>query len=240
MLSLKGVSSGYGRNEVLKDVNIAIQENEVVTIIGLNGAGKSTLIQTISGLLKCNKGQIIFENEDITTSPSCIRVKKGIVEVPEGRQVFAPLTVYENLKLGMYSKYRNMPKEEQKKQFRFIYELFPILFERRNQKAGTLSGGEQQMLAIGRALMSKPKLLLLDEPSLGLAPKIVALIFEVLRQLSKTGLPVILVEQNANYAFDAASRGYVMDMGRIVLEGPTSVLVKNEKVKDIYLGEMAV
>jgi len=237
MLELNHIDTSYGRVRVLKDLTLNVEDGEVVTIIGSNGAGKSTLLKTISGLVKVSKGKIHFLTKDITTMPPHTRVQEGIIQVPEGRMIFAPLSVQENLELGMYQNLRHgMEKEELQALFDHVFTLFPVLRDRMNQQGETLSGGEQQMLAIARAMMGKPKILLLDEPSLGLAPKLVGLIFDTLVKLKDEGLTILLVEQNAHIAIDFAQRGYVMELGRIVLEDSTSNLKSSEKVKEIYLG----
>ena len=237
MLELNDIDTAYGRVRVLKDLTLKVEDGEVVTIIGSNGAGKSTLLKTISGLVKVSKGKINFLTKDITTMPPHARVQEGIIQVPEGRMIFAPLSVQENLELGMYQNLRHgMEKEEVQSLYDHVFTLFPILRNRMNQRGETLSGGEQQMLAIARAMMGKPKILLLDEPSLGLAPKLVDLIFDTLVKLKDEGLTILLVEQNAHIALDFAQKGYVMELGRIVLEDSTSNLKSSEKVKEIYLG----
>ena len=237
MLELSDIDTAYGNVRVLKDLTLNIEDGEVVTIIGSNGAGKTTLLLTISGLVKVSKGKIHFLKNDITNMPPHTRVQEGIIQVPEGRMIFAPLSVKENLELGMYQNLRHgMEKEEVQSLYNYVFTLFPILKDRMNQRAETLSGGEQQMLAIARAMMGMPKILLLDEPSLGLAPKLVDLIFDTLVKLKDEGLTVLLVEQNAHIALDFAQKGYVMELGRIVLEDSTVNLKSSEKVKEIYLG----
>jgi branched-chain amino acid transport system ATP-binding protein len=237
MLELNDIDTSYGRVRVLKDLTLNVEDGEVVAIIGSNGAGKSTLLKTISGLVKVSKGKISFFKKDITTMPPYTRVQEGIIQVPEGRLIFAPLSVQENLELGMYKSLRQgMEREEVQSLFDHVFTLFPILKDRMNQRGETLSGGEQQMLAIARAMMGKPKILLLDEPSLGLAPKLVDLIFDTLIKLKDEGLTILLVEQNARIALDFAQKGYVMELGRIVLEDSTLNLKSSEKVKEIYLG----
>ncbi len=237
MLLLDRVCSGYGPVEVLHDISLEINSGEIVSIIGANGAGKTTLLRTISGLLSAKAGKIAFANHDITRFPPERVVGLGLVQMPEGRHIFAPLTVSENLLLGIYSRRRQLGKGERERLFSFVFELFPILRERKRQIAGTLSGGEQQMLALGRALMGQPRLLLTDEPSLGLAPLIVNNIFEQLQELNRQGLTILLVEQNALLALTAARRAYVLDTGRLVLQGYASDLLHNDQVRRIYLGE---
>ncbi|MEW6608772.1 MAG: ABC transporter ATP-binding protein [bacterium] len=230
MLELQDVSTFYGRIEVLKKVSLYLEEGEIVTIIGANGAGKTTLLKTISGILHPKTGRIFLQKEGIERySPDRI-VKLGISHCPEGRRIFHTLSVLENLRLGAFT--RKLIKDELEE----IFHLFPILKERMKQKGGTLSGGEQQMLAIARALMSKPKVLLLDEPSLGLAPKMVEKIFETIQQINKEGVSILLVEQNANLALQIAKKGYVLETGKVVLCDNCSNLIKNEEVKSAYLG----
>jgi len=237
MLRVEEVSSGYGPIEVLHHVSLVVNRGEMVSIIGTNGAGKSTLLRTISALLPCRGGKIVFEDCDITKYAPDEVAKLGLIQVPEGRHIFAPLTVYDNLILGTYRKQRDFEVNEKERLFQFVFNLFPILLERKNQIAGTLSGGEQQMLALGRALMAQPKLLILDEPSLGLAPTIIGDIRRVLQELNTAGLTILLVEQNALLALSLARRAYVLDLGRIVLQGASIVLLGNDEVKRIYLGE---
>ena len=237
MLELNNVDTSYGHVRVLKDVTLFIADGETITIIGANGAGKSTLLKTISGLVGVSRGEIKFLVKDITNMPAHKRVKEGIIQVPEGRMIFAPFSVHENLELGMFQSSREgMKKEDITSMFDYVFSLFPILRERVGQRASTLSGGEQQMLAIARALMGKPKILLLDEPSLGLAPRLVDLIFSTLKKLRDEGLTILLVEQNAEIALEFAGKGYVMELGKVVLEDSTSNLRSSAKVKEIYLG----
>lgn len=237
MLKVNGIYSGYGVVEVLKDCSIEINQGEILSIIGANGVGKTTLVNTISGMVRCNKGKIHWQGKDITNLPPHQRVKDGIVQVPEGRQIFGELTVAENLKLGAFNWISNRNKALYREELDKVYELFPRLYERKNQKAGTMSGGEQQMLALGRALMSLPKLIMLDEPSLGLAPLIVDMLFVAIKNLnSQLKLPMILIEQNAEIALEVCDRGYVMEAGKIVLSGRGDELARNPKVKEIYLG----
>ncbi len=240
MLQLENISAGYGAIQVLHDVSLSVGKGEIVSVIGANGAGKSTLLRTISALVPCRKGRITFEGQDITHYPPHKVVEMGLIHVPEGRQVFAPLTTYENLLLGCYSKYRKLGSKGRERLFKFVFDLFPVLAHRRNQTAGTLSGGEQQMLAIGRALMAEPKLLVLDEPSLGLSPVMVETIDRVLRQLNSEGLTILLVEQNALMALGTANRAYVVDVGRIVLQGEAKKLLHDDKVREVYLGGASV
>jgi branched-chain amino acid transport system ATP-binding protein len=239
MLRLKNVTTYYGKVHALKNVSLHLAEGEIVTLIGANGAGKTTILNTISGVTPSSGGEIKFQKEPIQSLPVDRIVKLGVSQVPEGRQVFKPLSVEDNLELGAYLRYRNREaKEEIVKSMEDIFRLFPRLEERRNQLAGTLSGGEQQMLAIGRALMAKPKLLLLDEPSMGLAPLIVQEIFRVIETLRREqGTTVLLVEQNAKAALRLADRGYVLETGKVILEGVASELLENKEVERAYLGK---
>ena len=232
LLEIDGLSSHYGRIRALEAVDLAVGDSELVAIVGANGAGKTTLLRTISGVQPASGGRIRFRGSDITRTPPARRVRLGIAQVPEGRQVFAPMTVEDNLLLGGFTR----PRHEIDSSLETIYGLFPRLKERRRQPAGTLSGGEQQMLAIGRALMAKPDLLLMDEPSMGLAPRIVERIFDTIRELRATGVTMLLVEQNAFAALSVADRGYVLESGRIVLEGRASELLADDRVKAAYLG----
>jgi branched-chain amino acid transport system ATP-binding protein len=232
MLELKDVHTYYGPIEALKGVDIEVKRGEIVCLIGNNGAGKSTTLMTISGILKPESGEIFFEGRSIKGMPPHRIVRTGISQVPEGRRIFPGLTVRENLEMGAYSS-----GGDKASSFEMVYSLFPVLKERYKQKGGTLSGGEQQMLAIGRALMSGPKLLLLDEPSLGLAPIIVVKIFRTIREINSEGVTVLLVEQNARAALKLSHRGYVLENGRVTLEGRGEELLNNERVKEAYLGE---
>jgi branched-chain amino acid transport system ATP-binding protein len=229
LLEVRALSSHYGRIQALHGVDLVIRENERVALVGANGAGKTTLLRTISGVQPATGGSVRFAGRDITRVPPARRVRLGIGQVPEGRQMFGPMSVEDNLLLGGYTRSRS----ERAQDLAQVYERFPVLEERRRQPAGTLSGGEQQMLAIGRALMARPRLLLLDEPSMGLAPRIVEQIFAVIRELRGT---ILLVEQNAQAALGVADRGYVVESGRIVLEGPSRALLEDEQVKAAYLG----
>ncbi|MBI4723440.1 MAG: ABC transporter ATP-binding protein [Candidatus Stahlbacteria bacterium] len=233
MLKLENVCCGYGQREVLKSLSIKVGVSEIVTIIGANGAGKTTTLMTISGLLKVRSGKIIFSSREINNRPPQRIVEQGIIQVPEGRHIFPYLTVLENLQMGAFLQKDTKAIEQD---LTYVFSLFPILSERRKQAGGTLSGGEQQMLAIARGLMAHPKLLLLDEPSLGLAPKFVDLIFEVILKINHEGTPILLVEQNAQRALSIASRGYVIELGKVVLEGAASDLLQNQLVKQAYLG----
>lgn len=234
MLKLNSVSAFYGHRQVLREISLQIAEGEIVTLIGSNGAGKSTTLNTICGVVEKRTGLIEFQGRDITRLPTTDIVKLGICQVPEGRRLFSDMSVLENLEIGAYL---NQDKGQIKSDMNRIFNLFPILKERRKQMAGTLSGGEQQMLAIGRGLMAGPKLLLLDEPSLGLAPKLVQQIFTILEEINKEGVTIFLVEQNAHMALKLAHRGYVLETGRIALSGQAEWLLNNEQVKRSYLGD---
>jgi branched-chain amino acid transport system ATP-binding protein len=234
MLELKNVSSGYGAIEALKAVNLRIDRGEIVTLIGANGAGKSTTLRNITGLVPLTAGEILFDGKPLKGMPTHEITAAGISLVPEGRAIFANLTVLENLEMGAYlrkDRARNAREMER------IYALFPRLKERRKQAAGTLSGGEQQMLAIGRAMMTGPRLLLLDEPSLGLAPLLVHTIFEAIDTINKEGTTILLVEQNANAALKHSHRAYVLETGSVVMEGPSERVAGDPRVKEAYLGE---
>ncbi len=233
LLELKDVNTYYGSIHALKGVSMEIYEGEIVTLIGSNGAGKSTTLSSITGLTPPQSGSIIFEGKDITKEKSANIIKMGIGISPEGREVFPTLTVMENLKAGAYTR---TSKTEIKESLDHVFELFPRLQERKKQYAGTLSGGEQQMLAIGRAMMCKPKLLLLDEPSLGLAPNLVEMIFKLIMRINKTGVTVMLIEQNANMALQISDRGYVLETGKVTLSGPAEDLRTNDEVRKAYLG----
>jgi branched-chain amino acid transport system ATP-binding protein len=234
MLALEGVRAGYGNIEALHGIDLEVHENEIVTLIGANGAGKTSTLMTISGCVRARQGRIRFGGRDITDLPPERVVALGVVQAPEGRKIFGRLTVLENLEMGAFTR---SDRAGVAKDLRWVYELFPILEERRGQPGGTLSGGEQQMLAIGRALMARPKLLLLDEPSLGLAPIIVARIFAVIRELHAQGVTILLVEQNARMALKTAHRGYVLETGRIAMAGAAAALLDDARVQDAYLGE---
>jgi branched-chain amino acid transport system ATP-binding protein len=236
MLTLTNIHTFYGPIEALKGINIEVKQGEIVCLIGSNGAGKSTTLMTISGILKPSLGSIQFEGKTINGIPPHRIVKMGISQVPEGRRIFPKLTVKENLEMGAYTKFK-VQSSKFKVQLDKIYELFPVLKERHKQLGGTLSGGEQQMLAIGRALMSSPKLLLLDEPSLGLAPIIVSKIFKTIKEVNREGVTVLLVEQNARAALKLSNRGYVLENGRVAMQGKGEDLMNNEEVRKAYLGE---
>ena len=236
MLQLEHVHSGYGRVKIISDVSLHVDEGEIVTIIGPNGAGKSTLLKTISGLLRCSGGRILLNGVDISRLPPDKIVALGIIQVAEGRQVIAELTVRENLMIGCYFRHVKLGAQGRRRLLDYVCDLFPILGNRMGQLAGTLSGGEQQMLAIGRALMGEPRVLLTDEPSLGLAPIVVDTVCAVLNELNKRGLTVLLVEQNALVALNMARRAYILEDGTIALEGNGSELLQNDKVRESYLG----
>jgi branched-chain amino acid transport system ATP-binding protein len=234
MLQVKGVRAGYGNIEALHGIDLDVREGEIVTLIGANGAGKTSTLMTISGCVKTRGGTITFAGQDITGMPSHEIVKLGLVQSPEGRKIFPRLTVQENLEMGAFVR---KDKHAIAKDMQRVFELFPVLGERRTQAGGTLSGGEQQMLAIGRAMMGRPRLLLLDEPSLGLAPLIVTRIFEVIRDLNKQGTTILLVEQNARMALTTAHRGYVLETGSITVSDDAATLLADPRVQNAYLGE---
>jgi branched-chain amino acid transport system ATP-binding protein len=233
MLELRGVQAGYGRIQALRDVTLSVGAGEIVTLIGANGAGKSTTLMTVCGMVRAQAGDILFEGESLAgLNPHAI-VSRGIVQVPEGRRIFSQMSVLENLELGAYLR-RDFAGI--RRDLEHVMELFPILAQRRHQPGGTLSGGEQQMLAISRALLARPKLLLLDEPSLGLAPLVIRQIFAIIRRINEAGTTVFLVEQNANQALKLAHRSYVLENGRVVLADTADKLRDDEKVKRAYLG----
>ncbi len=231
LLEVSDIHAHYGSIEALKGVSLEVGEGEVVTLIGSNGAGKSTTLRSISGLTPATSGTVTFAGEEITRVPAHDVVGRGIALSPEGRHVFPRMTVRENLDLGAY-----LRGSEIREDFDRVFELFPRLKEREKQNAGTMSGGEQQMLAIGRALMARPKLLMLDEPSMGIAPILVQRIYETITEINKTGVAILLVEQNANYALDISTRGYVLETGRVVLKGESSELRDDPEVQRAYLG----
>lgn len=236
LLKVDSVSSYYGQIKALEDVSLHVDKDEIVTLVGANGAGKTTLLNSISGSMHPQEGRITFAGTDVTSrSPESI-VGLGISCVPERRQLFASMSVMDNLVLGAYHRYRSNNREEIERDFGYVFDLFPRLQERRKQKASTLSGGEQQMLAIGRALMARPRLLLLDEPSLGLAPLLVRDLLRVIGELRERGTTILLAEQNARAALRVADRGYVLEVGRVVLEGTTEELMDTELVQQAYLG----
>lgn len=233
MLQINDINVYYGNIHALKGVSLEINQGEIVTLIGANGAGKSTLLKTISGLLKPKNGEILFEGQSVAGNVAQAIVKKGISQVPEGRRVFSNMTVEENLELGAYLR---KDKQGIREDFEKIYQLFPRLQERRKQQSGTLSGGEQQMLAMGRALMARPRLLLLDEPSMGLAPLLVKTIFRIIEEINHTGTTILLVEQNANMALSIADRAYVIEIGKIVASGSSEELNQSDQIRMAYLG----
>ena len=232
MLKVENINVYYGAIHAIKGVSFEVNDGEIVTLIGANGAGKSTTLQTISGLLHSPTGSITFQGENIASVPAPKLVSKGLAQVPEGRRIFLNMTVEENLEMGAYTR----PSSEVEPHLARVYDLFPRMKERRRQVAGTLSGGEQQMLAMGRALMSDPKLIMLDEPSMGLAPILVEQIFAIIKELHKVGTTILLVEQNAQMALSVADRGYVLETGKIVSSGTGSELLNDESVKKAYLG----
>ncbi len=236
MLEIQDVTTGYLRAEVLHSLSLKIEAGETVAVLGPNGAGKTTLVSAIAGILPIWSGRVTLEGDDITKLGAVQVMKRGVVLIPSGRMIFGPLTVRENLLLGGYGRYRTLGKTAQAEQLEYVLELFPILRERLASRGGVLSGGQQQMLAIGRALMARPKVLLLDEPTLGLAPLIIERLFETLRILQRDGLTMLLVEQNARLALEFASRAYILDLGRIGMSGPSQELLENPRVRDLYLG----
>ncbi|WP_324824398.1 ABC transporter ATP-binding protein [Sinanaerobacter sp. ZZT-01] len=233
MLEIKDLNVHYGVIHALKNISLAVNDGEIVTLIGANGAGKTTTLRTISGLKKITSGEIILDGKQIGSLSAPQRVLLGLSQVPEGRRIFPEMSVLENLEMGAFLR---KDKEEIRKDMQNVYERFPILGDRKKQMAGTLSGGEQQMLAMGRALMSRPKILLLDEPSMGLAPLLVREIFEIIKDINKSGTTVLLVEQNASMALSIAHRGYVIETGSIVLTGSGEELMKSNEVQKAYLG----
>jgi branched-chain amino acid transport system ATP-binding protein len=231
LLKLEGINTYYGPIHILQDLNLEVNEGELVCLLGGNASGKSTTLKTILGIVRSRSGSIQFAGEDVTTRSTSHRIGRGMAIVPENRRLFAPMSVLENLQMGAY-----LHGGGTKEDFDRVYELFPLLHERRAQLAGTLSGGEQQMVAMGRALMSKPKLLLMDEPSMGLAPILVERSFEIIKQVHESGVAMLVVEQNANVSLSIADRGYVLSTGRLVLEGPAASLREDEDLRKAYLG----
>lgn len=234
MLEVKDIEVYYGMIQAIKGISFEVNEGEVIALIGANGAGKTTTLHTITGLLSPKKGSVIFEGQDITKVPAHKIVSLGMAHVPEGRRVFAELSVYQNLKMGAYTR---KDKAEIEETLQMVYKRFPRLEERKNQLAGTLSGGEQQMLAMGRALMSHPKIIVMDEPSMGLSPILVNEIIDIIKEVSASGTTVLLVEQNAKKALSIADRAYVLETGKIVLEGDAKELLNDDSIKKAYLGE---
>ena len=234
MLKIENLQVAYGGIQALRGISLEVPDGKIVTLIGANGAGKSTTLRTISGLVKAKDGSIRFDDTELVGKPITSIIESGIIHVPEGRRVFPDMTVLENLKIGAYL--RN-DKEEIEKDIQWVYELFPRLEERNWQLAGTLSGGEQQMLAVGRGLMARPKVLMMDEPSLGLAPIVVQGIFDIIREINRQGVTILLIEQNANMALKIADYAYVMETGRITMTGTGRELLENEAVKEAYLGK---
>ncbi|MCI6867180.1 MAG: ABC transporter ATP-binding protein [Lachnospiraceae bacterium] len=234
MLEIRDLEVFYGMIQAIKGVSFEVNEGEVIALIGANGAGKTTILHTITGLLTPKKGQVIFEGQDITKVPAHKIVSLGMAHVPEGRRVFSHLSVYQNLKMGAYTR---KDKDEIEKTLETVYKRFPRLEERKNQIAGTLSGGEQQMLAMGRALMSHPRIILMDEPSMGLSPILVNEIFDIIQSVSASGTTVLLVEQNAKKALSIADRAYVLETGNIVMSGDAKELMNDDSIKKAYLGE---
>jgi len=236
LLKIRNLQTFYGRIRVLDNVSLSVKTGEIVTLIGANGAGKSTMLNCISSLIPSKEGEILFQGQRINGQPPEAIVRLGICQVPEGRQIFQPLTVLENLELGAYLRFGRRESSSIQQDLNMVFSLFPVLSERSDQVSGTLSGGEQQMLAIGRALMSRPKLLLLDEPSMGLAPRVVVDIFHTISRLRHEGLTILVVEQNARAALKIADRGYVLETGRVILQGSAAELLEDHDVKRAYLG----
>lgn len=233
MLKVENLQSGYGQIQVLRDVSLEVKEGEIVSLLGANGAGKTTTLRTISGLIKAWSGTVKFNDVLITNEPPDFIVRRGLIQVPEGRQLFTDMTVLENLELGAYTP---SARKNLKKNLEYCFELFPILKERIKQPVGTMSGGQQQMVAIARGLMSEPKLLILDEPSIGLSPLLTEQVFDTIKEISKTGISILLVEQNVEQALSFSDRGYVLENGSIVLEGTSDELLSNEDLRKAYLG----
>jgi len=231
LLALEQVDTYYGEIQILKEISLEVGQGELVCLLGGNASGKSTTLKTVLGIVQARRGTVRFGGEDVTEQKTSSRIAGGMAIVPENRRLFAPMTVQENLEMGAY-----LQRSGRKEDFERVYSLFPLLHERRKQLAGTLSGGEQQMVAMGRALMSRPKLLLMDEPSMGLAPILVEQNFEIIRQVHESGVAILVVEQNANVSLSIADRGYVLQTGRIVLSGSASSLIQHEELRKAYLG----
>jgi branched-chain amino acid transport system ATP-binding protein len=232
LLQLEGINTYYGPIHILQDSNLVVDEGELVCLLGGNASGKSTTLKTILGIVRPRTGRVVLNGEDVTRLPTAHRIRRGLAIVPENRRLFGPMTVLQNLEMGAYLR----PKADLKEEFEKVYSLFPLLYERRSQLAGTLSGGEQQMVAMGRALMSKPRLVLMDEPSMGLAPILVEKSFEIIKQVNDSGVAMLVVEQNANVSLSIADRGYVLSTGRVVLQGNAAELLENEDLRKAYLG----
>jgi len=232
LLRLEGVNTFYGPIHILQDSNLVIREGELVCLLGGNASGKSTTLKTIIGIVRPRTGRVLLRGEDVTTMPTAHRIRRGLAIVPENRRLFGPMTVLENLEMGAYLR----PRADLREEFERVYSLFPLLYERRSQLAGTLSGGEQQMVAMGRALMSRPQLLLMDEPSMGLAPVLVERSFEIIKQVNDAGVAMLVVEQNASVSLSIADRGYVLSTGCVVLEGKAAELLEHEDLRKAYLG----
>jgi branched-chain amino acid transport system ATP-binding protein len=231
LLSLRGVNTYYGQMHILQEVDLDVREGELVCLLGGNASGKSTTLKTILGIVRPRTGIVSFQGEDITHRPTSYRIGRGMAIVPENRRLFGPMTVLENLQMGAY-----LHGGGSKEDYERVYSLFPIVYERRSQLAGTLSGGEQQMVAMGRALMARPQLMLMDEPSMGLAPILVERSFEIIKQVHDAGVALLVVEQNANVSLSIADRGYVLSTGRVVLEGRASELIRHDELRKAYLG----
>ena len=231
LLSLEGINTFYGQMHILQDANLRVGPGELVCLLGGNASGKSTTLKTVLGIVRPRSGTVSFDGEDVTGRPTSYRIGKGMAIVPENRRLFGPMTVLENLQMGAYLHGGGDPEDYER-----VYTLFPLLYERRSQLAGTLSGGEQQMVAMGRALMARPKLMLMDEPSMGLAPILVQRSFEIIKQVNDAGVAMLVVEQNANVSLSIAHRGYVLSTGRVVLEGKAADLLQHEDLRKAYLG----